>query len=129
MYINMPLHRDDFTIHVHTYLMLYFFSRVQIHVHVVRATLLSAAGSFYQGLLWLTLWPWPWSSTVIQCTCTCTVYLSIHDVLESRLTHLGVDLVVGGVGELWTKGVVEGQCVAEVPQSSTIRLAVPLSNL
>ena len=57
------------------------------------------------------------------------MYLSIHDVLEPGLAHLGVDLVVGRVGELWTKGVVEGQCVAEVPQSSTIRLTVPLSNL
>ena len=57
------------------------------------------------------------------------MYLSIHDVFESRLAHLGVDLVVGCVGELWTKGVIESQCVAEVPQSSTVRLAVPLSNL
>ena len=57
------------------------------------------------------------------------MYLSIHDVLESGLAHLGVDLVVGCMGELWTKGVVEGQCVAEVPQSSTVRLTVPLPNL
>ena len=51
---------------------------------------------------------------------TMYMYLSIYDVFESGLTHLRVDLVVGGVGELWTKGVVEGQCVAEVPQSSTV---------
>ena len=57
------------------------------------------------------------------------MYLSIYDVLESRLAHLGVDLVVGGVRELWTKGVVESQCVAEVPQTSAVRLAMPLTNL
>ena len=35
-----------------------------------------------------------------------TMYLGIYDVLESRLAHLGVDLVVSSVRELWTKGVV-----------------------
>ena len=54
-------------------------------------------------------------------------YLSINNVFESGLAHLGVDLVVSGVRELGTKGVVEGQCVAEIFQASAIRLAVPLT--
>ena len=33
------------------------------------------------------------------------IYLSINNVFESRLAHLGVDLVVSGVRELGTKGV------------------------
>ena len=56
-------------------------------------------------------------------------YLSINNVFESGLAHLGVDLVVSGMRELGTKGVVEGQCVAEVPQASAIRLAMPLTYL
>ena len=41
-------------------------------------------------------------------------YLSIDNVFESRLTHLGVDLMVSGVRELRSKGIVESQSVAEV---------------
>ena len=41
-------------------------------------------------------------------------------MFESRLPHLRVNLVVSSVTELWSKGVVESQSVAEVPQSGAV---------
>ena len=62
-------------------------------------------------------------------TVTKYMYLRIDGVLQSGLSQFGVDLMVGGVGELWTKGIVQSKCVAEVSQSSAVGLSDPLTHL
>ena len=48
-------------------------------------------------------------------------------MLETRLPHLRVDLMISSVRELRAKGVVESQRVAEVPQPGAVRLCRPLT--